>query len=102
MRKWPSSVRVRSKGGQRGRALVWLLVLVLIAGGLLMYWRAYPARAPGWLRDVAPVLFVTRTRLYRWQDEAGDWHVSDTPPEGRDYEVVEYRSDANTLPPEKD
>lgn len=84
---------------QRGRVLVWLLVLVLMAGGVLLYWRTYPASAPVWLRDMAPALFVTRTKLYRWQDEAGNWHVSDTPPEGRDYEVVEYRSDANTMPP---
>ena len=99
MNRCGSSVRANSPR-QHGRALVWLLVLVLIAAAMLVYWRAYPASAPAWLRDMVPALFVTRTKLYRWQDEAGNWHVSDTPPEGRDYEVVEYRSDANTLPPE--
>lgn len=97
MIRWPSSA---TNSTQAGRALVWLLVVVLLAGGTLFYWRHNPASAPGWLRDAAPALFVTRTKLYRWQDEAGNWHVSDAPPEGRDYEVVEYRSDANTVPPE--
>lgn len=99
MKRWPSSATSNARR-QSGRALVWLLALVLLAGGTLVYWRHYPASAPGWLRDMAPVLFVTRTRLYRWQDESGDWHVSDTPPADREYEVVEYRSDANTVPPE--
>lgn len=99
MSRWPSSATI-STGGQSGRALVWVLILVLLAGGTLVYWRQYPATAPGWLREMAPELFITRTRLYRWQDETGEWHVSDTPPEGSDYEVVEYRSDANTVPPE--
>lgn len=84
---------------QSGRALVWLLVLLVAAGGLLFYWRTYPASAPMWLRDMAPALFVSRTQLYRWQDDAGNWHVSDEPPADREYEVIEYRSDANTLPP---
>lgn len=95
-----ASSAITDRCRQRGRALVWLLVLVLIGGGVLVYWRTYPANAPAWLRDMVPALFVTRTTLYRWQDEAGNWHVSDTPPAGRDYEVVEYRSDANTVPPE--
>lgn len=99
MRRWPNSA-TGNPGAQGGRVLVWLLALVVLAGGVLLYWRQYPASAPGWLRDVAPVLFVKRTTLYRWQDEAGNWHVSDTPPADREYEVVEYRSDANTLPPE--
>lgn len=99
MSRWPSSATA-SAPRQSGRALVWLLALLLLAGGTLVYWRHYPASAPGWVRDMAPALFVTRTTLYRWQDEEGAWHVSDTPPAGRDYEEIEYRSDANTVPPE--
>lgn len=99
MKRWPSSATSNVRR-QSGRALVWLLALVLLTGGTLFYWRHYPASAPGWLRDMAPALFVTRTKLYRWQDESGDWHVSDAPPADREYEAVEYRSDANTVPPE--
>lgn len=85
---------------QRGRALAWLLALLLVVGGLLAWWWLNPASAPYWAKERLPWLFVTETTLYRWQDENGHWHVTDQPPADRPYEVVEYRSDANVLPPE--
>lgn len=85
---------------QRGGALAWLLALLVAAGAVAGWWWLNPASAPAWAKERLPWLFVTETVLYRWQDEAGDWHVSDRPPEDRPYEQVRYRSDANVVPPE--
>lgn len=85
---------------ETGRALAALLALILLVGGLLGWWWLNPAQAPQWAREHLSWLFVTETTLYRWQDEAGRWHVTDEPPPDRPYEKIRYRSDANVVPPE--
>ena len=39
------------------------------------------------------------TRLYRWRDERGNWHISDHPPEGDvEYLARDYPHNLNRLP----
>ena len=38
------------------------------------------------------------TTVYKWQDQSGQWHVSNTPPEGvADFQTKSYRSDQNVV-----
>ena len=40
-----------------------------------------------------------KTKLYKWRDGKGTWHVTDEPPsDGIDYEVLEYRHNVNVVP----
>jgi len=87
-------------GRESGRVLMLLLVLIVVLAGVIGWWWLNPAKAPGWARERLPWLFVTETVVYRWQDDQGQWHVSDQPPDDHPYEVVRYRSDANVLPPD--
>ncbi|WP_455198698.1 DUF4124 domain-containing protein [Kaarinaea lacus] len=47
---------------------------------------------------------VEETRVYKWQDENGEWHFSNTPPpKNVDSESKIYKSDDNVVPaPEVD
>lgn len=36
--------------------------------------------------------------LYRWRDDQGVLHLTDTPPKGRKYETVALREDVNIVP----
>jgi hypothetical protein len=37
--------------------------------------------------------------VYRWYDDRGRLQVTDKPPRDRPYETVQYRNDANVMPP---
>jgi len=44
---------------------------------------------------------VTKMKAYRWQDQNGQWHLSDKPPtDGIHYEIVEYHKNTNIIPTE--
>lgn len=78
--------------------LIWLLVALLLLGGAYLY--LYPETARQ-LRNQLPTPEITRNtaRLYKWRNSAGEWQITDTPPpEGIDYERLDYRDDANVLP----
>ncbi len=85
-----------------GKKLV--LLAALAAAALAGYWYFEPQSRPSWLSDRLPVAPGAEVKLYRWQNEQGQWQVSDAPPpDGIDYEVVSYRHDTNVMPaPETD
>ena len=52
-----------------------------------------------WLRLTPFEREPVATRLYKWKDDEGQWHVTDKPPPaGTDHETLDYRGDVNILP----
>jgi len=78
----------------------YLAILVAVLAIMLgIYYYLEPDQVRGWLRDTKLVTAPETTRLYKWQDKQGSWHVSDAPPPaGTSFEVRDYRSDENILP----
>ncbi len=77
-----------------------LLALVAICAiALGVYYYLEPDRVRGWLKDADLVRAPETTRVYKWQDKQGNWHISNTPPsEQAAVEVQDYRSDQNIMP----
>ena len=74
--------------------LFWLFVIVLGAAVLFYFKPELFDRA----RQLSGVTDNSST-VYKWQDEKGVWHVTDTPPpEGTRYQKQEYLHDTNVLP----
>lgn len=85
-----------------------LLILLVGLVGLMLYqqrdriesWSpsALTALIPDKVKQAATDR-VTTTTVYKWRDEQGRLHVSDTPPkDGKVVTVQEYRSDQNVIP----
>lgn len=73
-----------------------ILVLLAAAAGYLYF---NPELRGQWFQGtpLAPVPEVTR--LYKWQDAGGGWHVTDSPPPpGTRYELLELHPDTNVMP----
>lgn len=85
---------------QAGRIPMWVLIGLGALGGVVLYWYTTPQEAPSWARNWLPGLPPYTGPLYRWNDDQGRTQVTDKPPKGRPYEVVNYRSDANVVPPQ--
>ena len=83
-----------------GRVLIlWLPALLALAAGVAGYFMLYPEEMPQWAADTSVGRELQTTTVYKWQDAAGAWHVSDQPPPpGTDYEVQGYARDTNVLP----
>ena len=77
------------------KTLIVLLILALAGIALFAPDRATPLLSKlGSLNGPAE-----ETRIYKWRDNNGDWQYSNTPPPaGIDYQVQNYRSDANIVP----
>ena len=74
-----------------------IVLIAIVLFGLYFYFQ--PEAVNDWLRDKEIIDTPKVTRIYKWQDEQGKWHVSDSPPkEGVTYEMRDYRSDENILP----
>lgn len=76
----------------------WLLILAALGLAVSGYMYLNPELHDGWIRETSvggePVL----KPLYQWQDERGQWQVSDQPPaDGIPYRVWQYRRDTNVL-----
>ena len=42
---------------------------------------------------------IKTTRIYKWRNADGEWQMTDLPPpEGVEYERLDYREDINVLP----
>lgn len=84
---------------------LWILAALALALGAGAAYYFFPAEVRSVLSGT-PLDFMApgATRLYRWQDDRGDWHVTDqVPTDGRPYETLEYRRDTNILPrPDED
>ncbi len=77
-----------------------VVVLVLGAlGGVLLYGYTTPQAMPSWARGWLPGPPQYTGPLYRWRDDQGRTQVTDKPPKDRPYEEVQYRVDANVVPP---
>lgn len=92
---------------QTGEVPIWLIVVLGLFGGVLLYWYTTPNSMPTWLRGWLPSAATTTAGsssdakpVYRWEDEAGQTHITTQPPSGRPYEVIRYRADTNVLPSE--
>src|SRR5690606_41756497 len=85
--------------------LAWAFVAGALGAGVLAWWQARepqaPASAPA--SDAMPPTAADRGGLvlYRWRDEHGVVQVTDAPPEGRPYTVVDVaaRERRNTIDP---
>ena len=79
-----------------------LLILLLLVAGLVLYLRPeYRDR----IQDLSSDIGLSRitpektAHLFKWRDTSGNWQITDQlPPEGVDYEKLEYREDVNVLP----
>ena len=79
------------------KTLVTLIVISVLSFGTYYYFK--PNQVKDWFRDAGLITAPETTRVYKWQDGEGNWHVSDKPPPGdATYEVRDYRSDENVLP----
>lgn len=85
--------------------LAWAIVAGILLGGGLAWWlsRGPAERPPADSRPVAPRIGEQPVpRLYRWRDERGVLQVTDRPPQGRPYEIVDIPADRNVVPPPAD
>jgi len=72
-----------------------LCLLAVLAGYLYLHPDVWQKWVKGTPLEPAP----TTTNLYKWQDENGQWQVSDTKPaSGTEYEILQYKSDTNVMP----
>jgi len=89
----------RLRQQRRATAIRWLIALALIGAlSATVFWYFNPQQRPGWVAERLPTAPTATTQLYRWKDANGQWVVTDKPPSEGDYEVMEYRHDANALP----
>jgi hypothetical protein len=81
------------------RRFLWLLLLAGVFGGGAFYFSVYPEKLPDWAAKTELGQELQTTRVYKWQDASGAWHVSDAPPSADvEYTIQEYNSEDNVLP----
>ena len=79
-----------------------VIVLVAVAAGAYYVYRNPTVVSP--LVEGTPLESTVRetlgtTRLYKWRDAKGTVHITDKPPpEGTEFEKLEYQNDANVVP----
>lgn len=83
---------------QFGAVPIWLLIVLGILGGVLLYWYTTPQETPSWVRGRLPGMPEYTGPLYRWRDDRGQLQVTSEPPRNRPYDVVQYHSDMNVVP----
>lgn len=78
------------------KVALFIIVLLAAVAGYLYY---NPELRREWFEGTPLAPAPTVTHLYKWQDETGAWHVTDTPPpSGTRYERLELHSDTNVMP----
>ncbi len=83
--------------GARGRALLGLILLLVLAG-LAAWWYFAPRTLPGFVQRRLPESPKANPPLYEWRDAQGHLHVTDTPPTDRPYKILHFDPKANVLP----
>ena len=74
-----------------------VLLMALSASGGYLYLN--PDVWKPWVKGTPLEPAPTKTQLYKWQDDDGQWQITDRPPTGdRSYENLEYSSDTNIVP----
>ena len=83
------------------KIFIFALIALVAAGAAVFHY--YPEQVESILgRTPLKELVGTSKPIYKWRDEQGQWHVTDTrPAQGIPYEVKQYALDANVLPPFK-
>jgi hypothetical protein len=78
-----------------------ILLMTGVAVAAHYYLRSGPGlKWPQWLPQTALSPTTKVTRVFKWRDADGRWHVSDQRPgEGITYQTLQYRHDANIVPP---
>ena len=78
--------------------LLWVLLAVALIGGIYFY------QNPDFrvlIEDLSSEAGLSKktAHVYKWQNDRGEWQITDQlPPEGTDYEILNYREDLNVLP----
>jgi len=92
-----STYEKRASGRSR---IGWTLALLaFVVAALATYFYLHPEALPQWATRTSLGQSLQTTTVYRWQDESGQWHVSDQPPPaGTEYREEEYHRDVNVLP----
>ncbi len=80
-----------------------IIVLIIAVSGVGTYLYFMPEDRPDfvqeWVKGTPLEPAPTKTYLYKWQDAAGQWQITDRPPEGNiAYKKLEYSSDTNIVP----
>lgn len=82
---------------QAGRVWPFMLVIVALAAGY-GWWYFAPDTMPDVVRKQLPLSARSNPLLYRWRDDRGKPHVTDTPPTDRPYETLHYDPRTNVVP----
>lgn len=81
---------------------VWLLIaLLLLVFGYIWFNPDYQEQLKQQLEEVSSDAGITKktTRVYKWRNADDEWQITDhLPPEGVEYESLDYREDVNVLP----
>ena len=78
--------------------LVWVLLAIALIGGIYLY---QDPELREQVVDLSSGAGLTKktAHVYKWQNDKGEWQLTDQlPPEGVDYETLDYREDVNVLP----
>ncbi|MDH3901549.1 MAG: hypothetical protein OEU51_10935 [Gammaproteobacteria bacterium] len=77
---------------------VWLLVALLLIVFVYIWFNPdYQEQLRGLSSDAG--ITKKTTRVYKWRNTDGEWQITDhQPPNGVEYERLEYREDVNVLP----
>lgn len=74
-----------------------ILGVIVLAVGVVAWLQ--PELRKEILAEVPIVGSSKTTKVYKWQDAHGNWHVTDAPPEqGRSIQTLEYTAKVNVLP----
>jgi len=80
------------------KSLIIIAVVILAAAGVYYYLNPDDAAdipVVGKIVNAPP----DKTQVYKWQDADGKWHyTTERPPEGTQFELVEYARDTNVVP----
>ena len=80
-------------------ALVWALLILAGLGAAAVYYHQHPEALPEWAARSSLGRDLQTTRVYKWQDANGRWHISDHRPKGDvEYQTETYTRDTNVLP----
>jgi hypothetical protein len=78
--------------------LVWALLAIALIGGIYLYQNPELREQVEDLSSRAGLSKKTAI-VYKWQNNQGEWQLTDQPPpEGVEYETLNYREDVNVLP----
>ena len=76
---------------------IFVLLIALSGAGAYLYLN--PDVWQPWVKGTPLEPAPTKTLLYKWKDEHGQWQITDRPPKRNTlYEKLEYSSDTNIIP----